>query len=474
MKTSFKLSRKTVSGLPIHPERVIQFGTGNFMRAFVDWQLQQMNDRGLFAGSAVGVQAVSEQPDPEFAAQDYLYTVLLRGIQGGETVDTGEIVSSVSRVISAYTDYEQFLALAEDERLEFITSNTTEAGIVYRPEDRLEDAPPAGFPAKLTVLLHRRYRLGRKGFTVIPCELIDRNGEKLLEIVKLHAADWELGEGFLRWLDEENTFCCSLVDRIVPGYPREQAEELEQNLGYKDEFMVAAEPFLLWVIEGPDRLRQTLPLAEAGLNVVVTSDMTPYRERKVHLLNGPHTAMVPLGLLAGLETVEEVMHDADLSAFVLELVERELIPMLDLPEPELRAYSEAVLERFRNPFIRHELRSISLNSISKFKARLLPLLRRYAAERGELPPLITLAFAALLHSYRGGKVRRQDEAQTLELFDRAAGDPSTFTATVLRQQEWWGSDLNELPGLADSLNARMDEIGRSGVRSALRRILRGE
>src|SRR5690606_30973708 len=263
------------------------------------------------------------------------------------------------------------LALAENDELEFITSNTTEAGIAYRPEDRLADAPPKSFPGKLTALLHKRFELGKKGFTIIPCELIDRNGEKLKEIVLQYANDWQLGDAFIQWLERENTFCCSLVDRIVPGYPRDKAQALAEELGYQDHLMVTAEPFLFWVIEGPASLSERLPLAKAGLNVVVTDDMTPYRERKVHLLNGPHTAMVPLALLAGLETVEDVMNDAAYSVFVKRLIEDELIPMLDLPKEELQSYAEAVQERFKNPFIRHELTSISLNSISKFKTRLL-------------------------------------------------------------------------------------------------------
>lgn len=444
------------------------------MRGFVDWQLQQMNNQGLFNGSAVIIQPIANTTSgvaEHMTEQDNLYTVLLNGIMDNETVNSREIISSVSRGINPYMDYEAYLALAENDNLEFITSNTTEAGIVYLPGDRADNSSPVSFPGKLTALLYRRFELGKKGFVIIPCELIDRNGEKLQEIVERYAADWNLGAEFLQWLKSENTFCCSLVDRIVPGYPREQAAALEAELGYTDHVMVTAEPFLFWVIEGPESLAERLPLAKAGLNVVVTPDMTPYRERKVHLLNGPHTAMVPLGLLAGLETVEDVMNDGTFSRFVKELIEEELIPMLDLPAAQLLSYADAVQERFRNPFIRHELTSISLNSISKFKTRLLPVMLRYQQERGKLPERMTLAFAALLLSYRGDRIARQDSAEVLAVFDQAWSEPSRFVNTILGDASLWGQDLTLLPGLAETIAAHLQQLEREGSRAALQQLV---
>lgn len=466
-----RLSRSTQPGLPVYPERMIQFGEGNFMRAFVDWQLQQMNNQGLFNGSAVLVQPISQGLGGLMAEQDNLYTVLLNGIMQQQTVNSREIIASVSRVLSPYDDYAAFLALAEDDGLEFITSNTTEAGIAYHAGDALNDAPPKSFPAKLTALLHKRFELGKQGFVIIPCELIDRNGEKLRQIVQQYAAEWRLGEAFDQWLVEENTFCCSLVDRIVPGYPRDKAAQLEDELGYLDNLMVTAEPFLFWVIEGPAWLAAKLPLAQAGLNVVVTDDMTPYRERKVHLLNGPHTAMVPLGMMAGLETVEDVMNDEIFYRFVQDLLNDELIPMLDLPAEELTSYSAAVLERFKNPFIRHELTSISLNSISKFKTRLLPVLLRYQQERGKLPELMTLAFAALLLSYRGDRVARQDSPEVLAAFDQAWGSPGSFAQTILQDASLWGQDLTQVPGLADNIAANLQKLESTDSRAALQQVV---
>jgi tagaturonate reductase len=452
---------------------VIQFGEGNFMRAFVDWQLHQMNKQNLFNGSAILIQPIERGLADMLAEQDQLYTILLKGIENGDTVNSHEIITSVSRCLNPYTDYDAFLALAEQDELEFITSNTTEAGITYEPADQLSDSPPRSFPAKLTALLHARYKLGKAGFTIIPCELIDRNGEKLKEIVLKYTEVWQLGEGFVTWLEQENTFCCSLVDRIVPGYPRDTAAEVEAQLGYHDKLMVMAEPFLFWVIEGPSSLKTRLPLAEAGLNVVVTDDMTPYRERKVHLLNGPHTAMVPLALLAGLQTVEDVMRDDTFSLFVQKLIEEELIPMLDLPQEQLQAYAKAVQERFCNPFVRHELSSISLNSISKFKTRLLPILLRYEATKKQLPSLLTLAFAALLLSYRGDVISRQDADGVIAIFDEAWSNPSPIEA-LLSNSALWGTDLTTLPNLVTSVESHITNLVQLGSRKVLQQQLQVE
>lgn len=466
-----QLSRRLFPDLPAYPERVIQFGAGNFMRAFVDWQLQQMNRQGLFQASAIVVQPTRNGQAEAINKQDGLFTVLQNGIYQGQTIDSREIVASVSRVVNPYTQFEDFLALAENDALEFITSNTTEAGIAYDASDRAGDAPPLSFPGKLTALLFRRYALGKTGFVIIPCELVDRNGEQLKRIVQRYAREWRLGDGFMKWLDEENTFCCSLVDRIVPGYPRSKAEELGNGLGYKDELMVTSEPYLLWVIEGPDWLAEKLPLDRAGLNVVFTGDMTPYRERKVHLLNGPHTAMVPLGRLAGLETVEEVMRDECFSRFVRELMEREISPMLDLPLPEVLAYGEDIRERFRNPFIRHELASISLNSIAKFKTRLLPILSKYRHKNGTLPPLLTLSFAGLLLSYRGDRIPRQDLPEVAAAFDEAWSRPETFAENILKNKSLWGEDLTRIPDLVPAITEHIRELERAGSRAALQQLV---
>lgn len=455
-------------GFTRYPEKVIQFGEGNFMRAFVDWQLQEMNKQGLFNGSAVVVQPIAQSLGNLFVEQDNLYTVILEGLLNGETINTSEIITTVNRVLNPYTQWEQYLALAEDEQLEFIVSNTTEAGIAFDETDLITATPPNSFPAKLTALLYKRFELKKPGFTVIPCELIDRNGEKLLAIIKQYADLWQLDGSFKTWLDQENTFCCSLVDRIVPGYPRDRADELNEKHGYIDNLMVKAEPFLLWVIEGPQSLKESLPLAKAGLNVIITDNMTPYRERKVHLLNGPHTAMVPLAQLAGLETVEEVMLDPDFSVFVDDLFTRELIPMLDLPQAELAAYAQQIKERFKNPFVRHELSAIALNSVSKYTARLLPVLLRYIDQKGQVAPYMTAALAALMVTYieNPGK----DDEAVLALFAQAKELPVAEQVTfLLSQTRLWGQDLTAYP-LVDPVNTAIEKIKTSGTRALLKEI----
>ncbi|KAF1300574.1 MULTISPECIES: tagaturonate reductase [Enterococcus] len=459
-----KQLNKQYQEFTFYPEKVIQFGEGNFMRGFFDWQLQQMNKAGHFNGSAVVVQPINQGLGTLLEKQDNLYTVILEGLLEGEIVNTSEIITTVNRVINPYQEWQAYLDLAENDALEFIVSNTTEAGIAFDETDQLTDQPPKSFPAKLTALLFRRYQLGKKGFTIIPCELINRNGEKLRQIIQQYIALWELEKDFSEWLENENTFCCSLVDRIVPGYPRDRAAELNAQHGYEDQLMVKAEPFLLWVIEGPASLKESLPLAKAGLNVVVTEDMTPYRERKVHLLNGPHTAMVPLGLLAGLETVEEVMQDADFSVFIDQLFDTQLIPMLDLPKEELEVYAAQIKERFKNPFVRHELTSIALNSVSKFTARLLPILLRYQKQTQTLPTGIVAALSALFVCYRGDGPKPQDDAHVLALFKQAFSEASDPVEFLLQQSDLWQQDLSQVPALSETIRQMMTVIDTSGSR----------
>ncbi|MGM0126005.1 tagaturonate reductase [Enterococcus sp. AZ194] len=452
-----------------YPEKVIQFGEGNFMRGFIDWQLQQMNKQQLFEGSAVVVQPIQQGLGEMLSEQDNLYTVLLEGILDGEIVNRSEIITSINRVINPYTSFEEFLNLAEDDGLEIILSNTTEAGISYEAEDCLDMQPPKSFPAKLTALLYRRFQLKKAGFIIIPCELIDRNGDKLKELILRYSKEWNLGDAFLTWLEEKNTFCCSLVDRIVPGYPRQKAEELNKKHGYVDQLMVKAEPFMLWVIEGPQTISEQLPLKEAGLNVIITDDMTPYRERKVHLLNGPHTAMVPLGLLANVETVEEIMEDPDYSVFIDHLFEAELIPMLDLPKSELIDYAEQIKERFKNPFVRHELSSIALNSVSKFTARLLPILLRSLKE-DVLPKRILASLAGLIVLYRSDAFTIQDDAQIIALFNESKKMTTKETVYFLLSKEsLWGLDLT-CYDFTDFVTQSVEMIESKGARALVQQL----
>ena len=456
------------------PTRAIQFGEGNFLRAFVDWQLQQMNSQGLFNGGVTIVQPRAGGHVARLEEQDNLYTVLVEGKHNGAQVQTHEVITAVNGTVNPYADYQAYLDLADDDDIEFIFSNTTEAGIVYTDEPRVVGVAPVSFPGKLTALLYRRFELGKKGFTLIPCELIVHNGDKLKETVLATAAHWELGDAFVQWVNTSNTFYSSLVDRIVPGYPKDRAEELCTQFGFEDRLLVQAEPYLLWVIEGPQSLTETLPLAKAGLNVIVTDDLTPYRERKVFLLNAPHTVMASLARLAGVETVRDVMLDADFRALVDAVMAEEIIPVLDLPHDELAAYAESVKERFENPFMRHELAAIALNSVAKFTSRLLPVLLNFHALNKTFPPRITLALSALLLTYSGDSavtVTPVDNAETIATFHgayaAAAGDPAVYAARILADRTLWGTDLTTLDGLVDQVAAGLTRLRDRGARATL-------
>jgi tagaturonate reductase len=456
------------------PTRAIQFGEGNFLRAFVDWQLQQLNKQGLFNGGVKIVQPRAGGHVALLEEQDNLFTVLLEGKQDGEQVQSHEVITLVNGTVNPYTDYDAYLALAEDDDIEFIFSNTTEAGIVYSAAEQRTGAPHASFPGKLTALLYRRFELGKKGFQLIPTELIEQNGAKLKETVLATAGNWDLGADFIQWVHTDNTFYSSLVDRIVPGYPTVRAEELHQQFGFEDRLIVKTEPFLLWVIEGPQSLTETLPLAKAGLNVIVTDDMTPYRERKVFLLNAPHTTMATLARLAGVETVRDVMLDADFALLVEQVMYEEIMPVLDLPHDELAAYAESVKERFENPFMHHELAAIALNTVAKFTSRLLPVLTGFHATNGTFPPRITLALSALLLTYSGDPivtVTPVDSAETLAVFHAAyatdAAAPDHYVATILADTTLWGTDLTALDGLVERVTAGLTSLRARGVRATL-------
>ncbi|MES2390735.1 MAG: tagaturonate reductase [Acidobacteriota bacterium] len=474
------------------PERVLQFGEGNFLRGFVDWMVDGMNRKGLFNGRVVVVQPIAQGLVEKLNAQDGAYTLLMRGIEDGAVVEREELIASVSRGINPYTDWAGYLWCARNPELRFIVSNTTEAGIAFNAEDRITDKPPVSFPGKLTLFLLERYLAfggdATKGCVVLPCELIERNGDALKAAVLATAKRWALEAEFVAWIESANTFTNTLVDRIVTGYPKNEAEELEERLGYRDELLDSSEVFHLWVIEGPAWLAKELPLAEAGFNVIVTDNMKPYRDRKVGILNGAHTGTVLAAYLAGFDYVGDLMKDAQISGFMKRMIQEEVIPTLTLPKAELEQFAEAVYERFSNPFIRHAVLDISLNSISKFKARVLPSLERSVAQRGVLPKRLTFALAALIAFYRGTSVedgaligRRGEESYLIRdnvailetmaglwrTFDGSEGGSRALTDNVLGQVDWWGKDLREISGLAEETARLVDAIVERGVRAAM-------
>lgn len=477
-----RLNRRDFPGRQ-HPDKIIQFGEGNFLRAFVDWQIDLLNEHTDLDAGIVVVRPIDTDFPPSLSTQDGLYTTIISGLnEQGETVRDTRIIRSVNREINIYHQFDEYLALARDPNIRFVFSNTTEAGISYVESDRLEDAPPASFPAKLTRLLFERFThfsgAADKGWVLLPCELIDYNGEALQELVLRYAQQWSLPAAFTQWLENSNTFCSTLVDRIVTGYPRSEVDSLQEELGYQDSFFDSAEHFYLFVIQGPKSLAQELRLDKLPLNIRLVDDIKPYKERKVAILNGAHTALVPVAFLAGLNTVGESMNDAQISRFVELAIAEEISPVLDLPQDELTSFAQAVLSRFRNPFIQHQLLSIALNGMTKYRTRILPQLLASQAKNQLLPPRLTFALAALLAFYRGERTGEvyplQDDAHWLSRFSGLWSDVRNgslpligLVETVLADEEHWGRDLNTVPGLTAKVTEQLQAIDDRGMRDAL-------
>ena len=413
----------------VRPEKIIQFGEGGFLRGFADWMIDKLNKAGKFNGSAVVVQPIKDGLCDTLSAQNCVYTHIIRGVEGVEV----SVIDSISRCVKPYDNFGEYLALAENPDFRYVISNTTESGIVFSDEDKITDAPPKSFPAKLTLILKKRYELGLSGFIFLPCELIERNGDNLKACVLKYADLWNLGEGFKEWIEKDNVFTNTLVDRINTGYPK--GEEL--NLGYSDAMVNASEFFHLWVIETEYDLEAELPFSEAGLNVIVTkSELEKYRTRKVRILNGAHTSLVPYALLSGFDTVKSCTDDEGMREHIRKCVFDEIIPTLDLPRDELLSYAESVLERFANPYIKHYLSAISLNSVSKFKVRVLPSILEYIKRYGKTPKTLVFSLAKLIEFYKVGTPN--DAPEIIEFI-------KTHTVReILANEEFFGTDISYL------------------------------
>ena len=490
-----KLSVETSKPSTLKPTCILQIGDGNFLRAFVDWTVDVANGAGLLNGEVTIAQPLARGAADQLNAQDGLFTVLLRGVQNGQAVESTRLVSCVTRALNPYAQWGEMLAVASDPALRFVVSNTTEAGIAYVAEPFTEKQCPANFPAKVTALLLARFKaLGgtrESGLVFLPCELIEANGAKLREHVLHFAQDWGLAADFVAWVQNHNVFCNTLVDRIVPGFPGDDAEAQFTRLGYRDPLLVAAEPFLLWVIEGPASLAESLPLDQAGLDVVWTDDLQPYRTRKVRILNGAHTASSLAAYCAGLDTVQAMTDDPVVAKYLQQVMFDEIVPFVPLPDAERRAYAETIMERFANPSIRHELISIALNSVSKWSVRVLPTVRDYVAKHGEAPAGLSFSLAALLYFYRGqfdarGEYQGQrevdgeqqaypirDNADVLEILAAAwrdSRDSKGLVTSVLADTRLWGEDLTQLAGLAARTSAALERIVAVGVKQAMAEI----
>ncbi|KAA3437024.1 tagaturonate reductase [Rufibacter hautae] len=452
-----QLNRTTAQITQTRPTKVIQFGEGNFLRGFVDWIIDILNEKTDFNGSVEIIQPLDKGIYQLLNGQDGLYHVVLEGIQEGQTVQENRLITCVSNALSPYDTYEQYLQLGENPDLEFVISNTTEAGISFDPADVGFDTTPNSFPGKLTALLYRRFThfagAKDKALTIIPCELIEKNGENLRETVLQFAKHWNLPTDFADWIQNNTIFCNTLVDRIVPGFPKDTIQEIQQELGFADNLVVKAEPFHLWVIEAPESVAKAFPTERAGLQVKFVDDLTPYRTRKVRILNGAHTALVPVAYLQGLRTVREAVEDEKAGTFIKEAIFEEIIPTLDLSAEELNQFANDVIERFQNPFIRHELQSIALNSVSKYKVRVLPSVLEYHKRKGQLPQRLLHSLAALILFYKGEYNGEQtpvnDTPEVLEFFQEA-WQKDTVEETVqavLANHDFWGTDLTQVAGL---------------------------
>lgn len=477
------LNRRDFPGA-CYPERIIQFGEGNFLRAFVDWQIDLLNEHTDLNAGVVIVRPIQSDFPPSLSTQEGLYTTIIRGLnEQGEAVSDARLIRSVNREISVYSQYDEFLKLAHNPDTRFVFSNTTEAGISYHAGDKYDDAPAASYPAKLTRLLFERFThfngAADKGWIIIPCELIDYNGDALRELVLRYAQEWALPAAFIAWLNDANTFCSTLVDRIVTGYPRDEVAELEAGLGYQDCFLDTAEHFYLFVIQGPKSLAAELRLDKYSLNVLIVDDIKPYKERKVAILNGAHTALVPVAFQTGLDTVGEAMNDAEICAFVEKAIYEEIIPVLDLPRDELHSFASAVTGRFRNPYIKHQLLSIALNGMTKYRTRILPQLLAGQKATGKLPARLTFALAALIAFYRaernGERYPVQDDAHWLERYQQLwtqHHDKQVTTrelvSSVLSVSEHWEQDLTLVNGLVDQVALDLDAILSKGMRDAVK------
>lgn len=482
----------------IRKEKILQFGEGNFLRAFVDWMVDITNEKTDFNGTVVIVQPLEQGLSNMINEQNGLYTTVLRGVQDGKTVEDLRLISSVSRCLNPYTQHGEYLKCAENPDLRFIISNTTEAGIAYSAGDTVDDAPQSSFPGKVTAFLLHRFRHFKgdpsRGLVFIPCELIDKNGDTLRAIVLRYADEWKLGAEFTAWITNSCDFCNSLVDRIVPGYPKEEAEALCAKAGYTDNLLDAAEIFHLWVIETKNDYCKEFPLTAAGLNVIWTEDMSFYRTRKVRILNGAHTMTVPAAFLYGLDTVEECIKDNLVLSFMKKGIFEEIIPSMYGDRDALKKYAADVLERFANPYIKHLLLSITLNSVSKFKTRDLPSLTGYIKKTGKIPAALAFSFASLIAFYEGTVLSNgalignrnglpypiKDDSAVLERFAllyKQGGKTTTeaecktnaarIARAVLSDTAWWGEDLTQYAGLYDSVSASLASIWIKGMKASL-------
>ena len=475
------------------PEKVLQFGEGNFLRAFVNYWFDVSNERAGWNGKCVLAQPIAQGLAKLINDQEGLYTLYLRGRENGEKVDRKRVISCVSRCLNPYEQagFDAMMEVAVSDELEYVVSNTTEAGIVYDPACRLSDTPASSFPGKLTQVLYRRWQAGKSGLVILSCELIDNNGKELLKCVNQYVEQWGLEDGFRQYVNEACTFCSTLVDRIVPGRVKDPAEvaAMEQANGYRDELIDVGEIFGVWNIEGPAWLEDKLPFKKAGLNCPVAPDVTPYKKRKVRILNGAHTGFVPGAYLAGFDIVRDCMQDDTVRGFMNKMLYEEVIPTLPLDKKDLEDFASAVQDRFNNPFVDHELMSISLNSTSKWRARNLPSFLEYMEKTGKLPPCLTASFAfyaaffsndiqelndkgLVCRRSKGNTYVCSDDRWVLEFYYEHRNDSvGDLVHAVMASERMWGRDLTQVPGFEPAVAACLEKVRTEGALQAMKELV---
>ena len=472
--------------------KIIQFGEGNFLRGFVDYMVDVANEKGIFNGDIAIVKPISFGGLERFKAQDNIYTISLRGRMNGETYVENRVITSVQKVLDTYQDYKEYTALARLASLEFVVSNTTEAGIVYDAEDQFALTPPNTYPGKLTKFLFERFQAfhgdANKGLIMLPVELIEDNGIKLKECVLQYVELWDLGAEFKRWINENNVFCSTLVDRIITGYPRDEAAQICETLGYEDNLLDTGEPFALWVIESDKDISKKFPLDKAGMHIIFTDNQKPYRERKVRILNGAHTSTVLAAYLTGKNIVLECMKDPMIRKLMEKIVFEEIVPTVKLPREEAINFANSVLERFENPFVKHALLSISLNSVSKWKSRILPTFKDNYAKTLTPPKYLTFSFAALMAFYtsdvlkdgilfgnrNGEEYHIKDDQKVLEFFAANSKSKSTrdFVTAFASNTNFWGEDLTKYNQFTEIVCRYLDDIKKNGMTATVEALIK--
>ncbi|MFK7983942.1 MAG: tagaturonate reductase [Saprospiraceae bacterium] len=477
-----KLNRQTAKIAKAYPEKILQFGGGNFLRGFVDWIVDTYNEKTKNEWGILVVKPTERGDYDAWRQQDGLFNVLTKGIKEGQIIDESYLVKSISRIIHPYKEWQEYLQSAENPDLKYIISNTTEMGIRYAETDKVTDAPPHEFPAKLTLWLHHRFTHfngdEKAGCVLIPTELLIDNGRLLQTAILQYADNWQLENSFKAWIKNANIFCNTLVDRIIPGVSKTALTDAWAQAGFEDSMITQGEPYHFWAIEAPEKVRKEFPIDKIGLNVIYTDDLAPYRTIKVRILNGAHTTMVPVGYLYGIETVRETVEHDVMGKFVQQALFEEIILTLDLPDETLQQYAKDVLDRFKNPFIHHQLISISLNCTSKFKTRVLPSILAYHQKTGQLPKRLIFALASMIHFYKGENngqpIPLKDDATAIAflqgLWQECDGSATAFTTLAKKVLQWeqnWGQDLSLIEGFVEELSHSLISIEEIGIKDAI-------